>query len=165
MKENIETSIELFDITDENFFEQKLITERRKLKNVVLPLLLISFILPIVPGRGSRKAMIETMNYSTAVLSVLIFLSLIFAYLYYATVIRLKRDLQSKRKIVYTAIVKKKEKSFLKKKTYSVVAPIANKENNKVSIAEEDYNRLKVGDNILLEYSTLTKTFIKYKLV
>lgn len=101
------------------------------------------------------------MDYSTAVLSILIVFSLIFAHLYYDTIVKLKRELQSKRKVVYLAVVKKKEKSLLKKKTHSVVAPIADNVYNKVIIRENDYERLQVGDKILLEYSLLTKTFIK----
>lgn len=159
MKESLDTTIESFDPSDFTFLEQKLITEKRKLNNVVLPTILISFILPIIPR--NRKTMIETMDYSTAVLSILIVFSLIFAHLYYDTIVKLKRELQSKRKVVYLAVVKKKEKSLLKKKTHSVVAPIADNVYNKVIIRENDYERLQVGDKILLEYSLLTKTFIK----
>jgi gamma-glutamyl phosphate reductase len=111
---DIRSSIESLDQNDLNFLEQKLEIDKTKPKNGMLLLLIIAFIMPVIPRGG--KMMIDSMNYSTAVLILVFFFSLVSIYLYYEMIIKLKKEIRLNKKIRYIAIIKKKEKSFFKKK-------------------------------------------------
>lgn len=81
---------------------------KRSLMFSLAAMLLLSFLLPFVPGKRSNKSAIETMGYPGAFITYVFIFACIGLYFYRKSVLGLRRDLKSGNKCVFKTRVSKK---------------------------------------------------------
>ncbi len=129
--------------------------------------LVISFILPFLPPKYSgTKAMLDMMSYSQAVAGIVAVFGVVFLWSMYYMLYGLYGDLKHKTKISVKTYVTSVESSKYKGKQYFYFSAAGLPHRmGRIPIAKTEYDKIKKGDRVVVEYSKFGKRMLGYEII
>ncbi len=135
---------------------------KRELRFTGIFILILSVILPVLPPKYSgTKAMLDIMSYSTAVAGIVTVLGIVFLWSVYYMLYGLHKDLKHKTKIAANTYVtaagsgKYKGREFFYFSAAGLPYRIG-----RIPLNKEDFENMKIGDPVIIEYSKYGKRFL-----
>lgn len=123
----------------------------------VLTLLGVVLVVAFVPSRrGDHESLVSRYGVSAGLLIALILILVPFTRNLISNRINLKKDLQNGEKVIRQTSVLRKEHSFQQKKFY-VWVDEKDPKNQKFEVEESTYNKLQIGQHVLLEFAPYSK--------
>lgn len=135
---------------------------KRELRFTGIFILILSVILPVLPPKYSgTKAMLDIMSYSSAVAGIVTVLGIVFLWSVYYMLYGLHKDLKHKTKIAANTYVtaagsgKYKGREFFYFSAAGLPYRIG-----RIPLNKEDFENMKIGDPVIIEYSKYGKRFL-----
>ena len=127
--------------------------------------LVISVLLPFLPPKYSgTRSMLDMMSYSTTVSGIVTVLGVVFLWSVYFMLYGISRDIKKKIKVcVSTYVISTGMGNYKGRKFCYFSAAGLPYRLGRLPLNEDDYENLKKGDNVIVEYSKYGKKFLGWR--
>lgn len=139
---------------------------KRELRYAGMFVLVISFLIPFLPSKYSgQKAMLDIMSCSRAIAGIVSVFAVVFLWAVYYMLYGIYKDLKEKIKIVLTAEVVSVNNNKYKGRNYKTFSAAGMPYRlGRINITENQADKLKPGDTVVIEYSKYGKKLLGWEL-